>query len=57
MFATKMPKKEVWHCTNCKNSTKISKVILPYAFKLLIQELMSVNILPRLKVKEDEFNN
>jgi DNA-directed RNA polymerase II subunit RPB2 len=56
LFATKMPKKEVWHCTSCKNSTRISKVILPYAFKLLMQELMSVNILPRLKVKEDEFN-
>jgi DNA-directed RNA polymerase II subunit RPB2 len=56
LFATKMPKKEVWHCLNCKNSTRISKVILPYAFKLLMQELMSVQILPRLKVKEDEFN-
>jgi DNA-directed RNA polymerase II subunit RPB2 len=56
LFATKMPKKEVWHCMSCKNSTRISKVILPYAFKLLMQELMSVQILPRLKVKEDEFN-
>ena len=56
LFATKMPKKDVYHCMNCKNSTRISKVILPYAFKLLMQELMSVQILPRLKVKEDEFN-
>jgi len=56
LFATKMPKKDVYHCMNCKNSTRISKVILPYAFKLLIQELMSVQILPRLKVKEDEYN-
>ena len=56
LFATKMLKKDVYHCTSCKNSTRISKVILPYAFKLLMQELMSVNILPRLKVREDEFN-
>ena len=56
LFATKMPKKDVYHCTSCKNSTRISKVNLPYAFKLLMQELMSVNILPRLKVREDEFN-
>ena len=56
LFATKMPKKDVYHCTSCKNSTRISKIILPYAFKLLMQELMSVQILPRLKVKEDEFN-
>jgi DNA-directed RNA polymerase II subunit RPB2 len=55
LFANKMPKKDVYHCQSCKNSTRISKVILPYAFKLLIQELMSVQILPRLKVKEDEF--
>jgi DNA-directed RNA polymerase II subunit RPB2 len=55
LFANKMPKKDVYHCASCKNSTRISKVILPYAFKLLIQELMSVQILPRLKVKEDEF--
>jgi DNA-directed RNA polymerase II subunit RPB2 len=52
LFATKMPKKDVYHCMNCKNSTRISKVILPYAFKLLMQELMSVQILPRLKVKD-----
>ena len=56
LFANKMPKKDVYHCPSCKNSTRISKVILPYAFKLLIQELMSVQILPRLKVKEDEYN-
>lgn len=56
LFATKMPKKDVYHCISCKNTTRISKVILPYAFKLLMQELMSVNILPRLKVREDEFN-
>jgi DNA-directed RNA polymerase II subunit RPB2 len=56
LFATKMLKKDVYHCTSCKNSTRISKVILPYAFKLLMQELMSVNILPRLRVREDEFN-
>lgn len=57
LFATKIPKKEVHQCLNCKNSTRISKIVLPYAFKLLIQELMSIQILPRLKVKEDEFNN
>jgi DNA-directed RNA polymerase II subunit RPB2 len=57
MFANKMLKKEVFHCPSCKNSTRISRVILPYAFKLLIQELMSIQVLPRLKVVEDEYNN
>jgi len=55
LFANKMLKKDVYHCASCKNSTRISKVILPYAFKLLIQELMSIQILPRLKIQETEF--
>jgi len=55
LFANKMLKKEVYHCASCKNSTRISKIILPYAFKLLIQELMSIQILPRLKIQETEF--
>lgn len=37
-------------CSTCKNGDNISTMKLPYACKLLIQELQSMNIVPRLKL-------
>ncbi|XP_016515970.1 DNA-directed RNA polymerase III subunit 2-like [Nicotiana tabacum] len=39
-------------CSMCKNGENISTMKLPYACKLLIQELQSMNIVPRLKLSE-----
>ncbi|XP_011003287.1 PREDICTED: DNA-directed RNA polymerase III subunit RPC2 isoform X2 [Populus euphratica] len=39
-------------CTTCKNGDKVSTMKLPYACKLLIQELQSMNIVPRLRLAE-----
>ncbi|KAJ7949400.1 DNA-directed RNA polymerase subunit beta [Quillaja saponaria] len=39
-------------CSLCKNGDSISTLSLPYACKLLIQELQSMNIVPRLKLAE-----
>jgi len=55
LFASKMINKNVWGCWSCKNYTDVSKVSIPYAFKLLIQELQSINILPRIKTRRTMF--
>lgn len=38
----------VHHCKTCNNMTKFSRVEIPYAYKLLAQELQTINIVPRI---------
>ena len=39
-------------CRVCGEKAKISSVIIAYAFKLLLQEMMSLNVAPRLIARE-----
>jgi DNA-directed RNA polymerase subunit B len=39
-------------CRVCGDKAKISTIVIAYAFKLLLQEMMSLNIAPRLIPKE-----
>ncbi|CAO2046704.1 unnamed protein product [Urochloa humidicola] len=40
------------YCSMCKNGENMAKMMLPYACKLLFQELQAMNVVPRLKLTE-----
>ncbi|KAJ3401560.1 DNA-dependent RNA polymerase II [Chytriomyces hyalinus] len=48
-------KKNSFQCRSCANTTRISQIHIPYACKLLFQELMAMNIAPRLMIEEATF--
>lgn len=48
VIAIANPSKNIFKCNYCDNTTNFAKVLVPYATKLLWQELMSMSIAPRM---------
>jgi DNA-directed RNA polymerase beta subunit len=47
MIANVNPDKNIYKCNHCKNATNIVQIRIPYAFKLLTQELYTMNVIMR----------
>jgi len=45
-------KNGTFNCKSCKNTTRFSRVLLPYACKLFFQEMMAMGIVPRIKFSQ-----
>lgn len=50
LIATANPEKNIYKCTNCKNNADINQVRMPYSMKLLLQELLTMNVAGRIIV-------
>jgi len=48
LIAVANRERNVWSCTGCGNTTEFSQVRIPYAYKLFLQELESMNVSSRL---------
>ena len=52
VIATYDRNKDKYFCPVCKGEAEVSQVIMSYAFKLLLQELFSLGMAPRLILKD-----
>lgn len=48
LLAVVNPEQSIWSCRGCGNSTNFAHIQVPYASKLLLQELETMNIASRL---------
>jgi|APGre2960657444_1045066.scaffolds.fasta_scaffold00735_4 DNA-directed RNA polymerase beta subunit len=50
MLSVANPERNIYKCTYCKNSADITQARIPYSMKLLIQELMTMAVAPRIVI-------
>lgn len=55
-FGSKLKQGSGFWCKHCNNYLRISKIQIPYCFKLMIQELESVHISMRLRTENSAFS-
>ena len=48
LIATANPDANIWLCKACDNTTEFAAIHIPYAYKLLVQELETMNIASRI---------
>ena len=48
LIAIANPKEGIWLCKGCGNTTNFSAIEIPYAYKLLLQELETMSISSRI---------
>jgi DNA-directed RNA polymerase II subunit RPB2 len=48
LIAVANKERNIWKCTGCGNTTEFSQIRIPYAYKLFLQELESMNISSRI---------
>ena len=51
MVSVAIPSNHEYECNKCNNYLDFSKIYIPYSCKLLFQELQSMSIVPRFKIK------
>lgn len=59
LFASKVIEKDIYRCKLCESQKRdytTSKIAIPYAFKLLLQELTTINIMPKITIDNNQFN-
>ena len=57
LMAIANPDQSIWACRGCGNSTNFSHINIPYATKLLLQELETMNISSRLITQQKLLTN
>jgi len=55
MIAAYNDKRHVHYCRLCENRSGFSLVEIPYACKLLFQELTTMNVSPRIMTEQSTF--
>jgi len=48
---------DTYYCPPCGNYTDISKLKIPYAFKIFLQEMMAMCIAPRIRCIKNIYNS